>query len=220
MSNRYANQFIKNFEQQPFLLAGSFIQSGSTGAFATRVTQGLTLTAVKMGSAGNSITIAFTGGGTAGAEVVSVSNKAISVQIQSGVSTVTQVRTALNAAAPAAALVTTTGTSGSAVSSASALALTGGADTVFTKVSKGFLIEQIGTGVFQIDLEDSYNALLSCDIMILSSSAADLIPQLQSVDVSAASKAIIFRTQAAASPTNLSSGQGVYIKMMLRNSSK
>src|SRR5579872_3306676 len=57
---------------------------------ASKVTQGLTLTAVaNLGASGNSITIAFTGGGTAGSEVVTVTGQAISVQIQSGTSTVT-----------------------------------------------------------------------------------------------------------------------------------
>jgi len=94
---------------------------------ASKVTQGITLTATpNQGAAGNSITIAFTGGGTAGAEVVTVVGKAISVQIESGVSTITQVRTAINAASAAAALVTATGTSSSTVSTASAVNLTGG----------------------------------------------------------------------------------------------
>lgn len=93
---------------------------------ATKVTQGLTLTAVATNRSGNLITIAFTGGATAGAEVVTVTGNAISVQIETGVSTVTQVRTAMQAAAACTALVTTTGTSASTVATASAVFLTGG----------------------------------------------------------------------------------------------
>src|SRR5271165_6927875 len=45
---------------------------------ASKVTQGLTLTAVaNLGAGGNAITIAFTSGGTAGAEVVTVTGNAI-----------------------------------------------------------------------------------------------------------------------------------------------
>lgn len=51
------------------------------------------------------VTVAYTGGGTAGAEVVTVVGSAISVQIQSGVSTATQVRTAVLASVAASALV-------------------------------------------------------------------------------------------------------------------
>jgi hypothetical protein len=87
---------------------------------------GVTYTAVAVDATGNSITVAYTAGGTAGAEVVTVVGNAISVQIESGVSTITQVRTAVNLSAAAAALVTATGTSGTAVTTATATALTGG----------------------------------------------------------------------------------------------
>lgn len=94
---------------------------------ASRAIGGVTYTAVaNLGAGGNSITVAYTAGGTAGAEVVTVVGNAISVQIASGTSTITQVRTAVNASAAAAALVTATGTSATTVSSAGALALQNG----------------------------------------------------------------------------------------------
>jgi hypothetical protein len=215
---RYTSQFSYSFEQFPVSLMGNWTQSGSAGAFAAKTTQGITLTAVTMGSAGNSISIAFTGGGTAGAEVVSVSGNAISVQIESGVSTVTQVRTAINLSAAAAALVAATGTSASAVSTASALPLLSGTDTVFTKVGGSSLtLTQTGTGVYKLACADAYQALLNANIMLKRSSAVDLMPQIQSVDTSSA-KAIYFRMQAAATPTNMASGDVLYIRLDLRNS--
>lgn len=51
------------------------------------------------------VTITYTAGGTAGSEVVTLVGTAISVQIESGVSTATQVRTAVLASVTAAALV-------------------------------------------------------------------------------------------------------------------
>lgn len=88
---------------------------------------GVTITAVAgLGAAGNLISLTYTGGATAGAEVVTVVDNAISVQIESGVSTITQVRTAINAAPAAAALVLATGTSGTAVSTATVTLNTGG----------------------------------------------------------------------------------------------
>lgn len=51
------------------------------------------------------ISIAYTGSGTAGSEVVTVTGSAISVQIESGVSTISQIKTAILASAAAAALV-------------------------------------------------------------------------------------------------------------------
>lgn len=94
---------------------------------ASKTIGGVTYTATaNQGAGGNSITVAYTGGATAGSEVVTVSGLAISVQIQSGVSTVTQVRTAVEASGAATALVTATGTSASTVSTTSATALSGG----------------------------------------------------------------------------------------------
>lgn len=75
---------------------------------AAKTIQDLTFTADTAGAGGNAITIAYTTGGTAGSEVVTVVSNAISVQIQSGVSTATQIKAAVDAAAPAAALVDTT----------------------------------------------------------------------------------------------------------------
>lgn len=49
--------------------------------------------------------ITYTGGGTAGSEVVTVSGNDISVQIQSGVSTADQVKNAVNASVAASAIV-------------------------------------------------------------------------------------------------------------------
>lgn len=56
-------------------------------------------------SPATTISITYTGGGTAGAEVVTVVGTAISVQIQNSVSTATQIQTAINASTAAAALV-------------------------------------------------------------------------------------------------------------------
>jgi hypothetical protein len=81
------------------------------------------------GAAGNSITVAFTGGGVAGSEVVSVVGTAISVQIASGTSTITQVRTALNASALSNVLILASGTSSSTMTTAAAIALSGGANS-------------------------------------------------------------------------------------------
>lgn len=103
----------------------AFTVPAETAAAQTK--GGVTITAVaNLGAGGNAITLTYTGGAVAGAEVVTVTGTAISVQIESTVSTITQVRTAINASAAAAALVTATGTSGTAVSSATVTSCTGG----------------------------------------------------------------------------------------------
>lgn len=97
-----------------------------TATAATLTLGGVTYTAVAVDNTGNNIRVRYTGGATAGAEVVTVAGNDVTVQIEDGVSTITQVRVAFNLSAPAAALATATGTSGTAVSIAAYTALAGG----------------------------------------------------------------------------------------------
>ena len=70
---------------------------------ASLAVQQLTYTADVAGNIGNEISITYTSGGTAGAEVVTVAGSAISVQIQNGVSTRDQIKTAVDASVAASA---------------------------------------------------------------------------------------------------------------------
>lgn len=186
---------------------------------ATRVTQGLTLTAVAFGTSGNDITIAFTPGATAGAEVVTVVGNAISVQIETGVSTVTQVRTALQAAGAATALAVTTGTSGSAVATAAAVSLAGGVEGVSSSTAlNGASVARTGVGEYTVTLSNTYNALESCNLTLKAATAVDLVPQIKSDDVSSA-KTIVFRLLAGATATELAAVATVNFSAVLRNSS-
>lgn len=67
--------------------------------------QNVKYTAQVFGTAGNAYRVRYTTGATAGAEVVSVTGTDITVQIASGASTANQIITAVNASAPAFALV-------------------------------------------------------------------------------------------------------------------
>lgn len=67
------------------------------GTVATLVIQDLTIASDLPSTTANTVTIEYTPGGTAGSEVVSNIGLAITVQIDSGVSTATQVAAALNA---------------------------------------------------------------------------------------------------------------------------
>lgn len=97
------NNVLTRINDTTGLVVGQYVSTDPVAA--SLVVQDLTYTAVTAGTGGNAITIAYTTGGTAGSEVVSVVSNAISVQIQSGTSTATQIRTALLASAPAIALV-------------------------------------------------------------------------------------------------------------------
>lgn len=216
-NRRFTSQFSYSFERQPVRLMANCAQSGSTGTFATLVTQGITLTAVTMGTAGNSITIRFTPGATAGSEVVTVSGTAITVQIATGVSTVTQTRTAINASGAAAALVSASGTSASTVATASALNLATGTSTSFTTTGHGFTLSQTGTGIFLATFPQTFAAMIGCSIMIQKASATDIQPQIISSSVSSAGT-VSFRLIAGATPTNLASGDILFLSFDMRNS--
>jgi hypothetical protein len=69
----------------------------------TLVLQDLTFTGAAGNASDNAVTIAYTTGGTAGSEIVTKTGTAVSIKIQSGVSTATQVRAAFNTARQASA---------------------------------------------------------------------------------------------------------------------
>lgn len=112
---------------KPVVLAG--VVTLPAAVKASKIVQDITYTAASYGTVGNSVTVAYTDGATAGSEVVTVTGTAISIQIESGVSTATQVKAAfdLSAAAVALAAASITGTAGDAQVAATAVALESGA---------------------------------------------------------------------------------------------
>lgn len=79
----------------------------TAGAPSVLVIQDLTITASQDGAVGNTVTFEYTPGATAGSEVVSGTFPTFQVQIDSGVSTATQVKAALDGYGPLATLITT-----------------------------------------------------------------------------------------------------------------
>lgn len=110
-------------------MASSFLSlSGGTAAVAASIIlQDLTITANATGTAANGKTITYTTGATAGAEVVTVSSGNVSVQIQNGVSTATQINAALGAAGAFTALYGSaiSGTGSTAQKTVNAATMTG-----------------------------------------------------------------------------------------------
>lgn len=217
MANRLFNQFLFSFTKMLTCIQGQIVLQQAVKA--TRTAQGMTYTADAFGSAGNSITVTLVAGGTAGAEVVTVSSKAISVVIQSGVTTQTQLKTALDASAAAAALIdTSVASGGTAVSAATAVTLTGGVDGVASSTVKGASVARTGVGQYTITLEDKYKAVMAIHATLEASSAVDLVPQIKSVDVSSA-KTIVVNLLAAATPTEVAAACTLHFSAFLRNSS-
>lgn len=119
-----------------------------SGVAGSLVVQDLTYTADLRGTAGNSITIAYTAGGTAGAEVVTVVGSAISVQIETAVSTATQVKAAVDGSAAASALISVaiTGTGSNAQVVAAATPLAGGVASEVNDTANTITIPSHGLG--------------------------------------------------------------------------
>ncbi len=215
---RYTNQFMNSFERQPLMLMGSAEQTGSVGAFSVLVDNGITYTANRMGVAGDDISVALVAGGTAGAEVVTVIGNAISVQIESGVSTQAQVQSAINGSPAAAALISVAVAAGATPAVLlAATHLASGADTPISMDAQAMVVAQIDTGTYEISINTPMADLLSASIMLQRLAPVDLISQIESVDAS--SRKIVFRMQAGATPTNLAADDILYIQLVVRPSS-
>lgn len=107
------------------------LQVTDEGVFALLEVQDITYTAKAKGVAGNSITIAYADTAEAGSETVDVTGTDIVVGIESGVSTATQVKAAIDASPEALALIgaAITGTAGTAQVTAAEAPLADGADS-------------------------------------------------------------------------------------------
>jgi hypothetical protein len=121
------------------------LAGGAAATAATCVVQGITITAAATGVTANGKTFTATTGATAGSEVVTVTAGSVSVQIEEGVSTITQVRTALNLVTDFSDLYTATGTSSTTVRTVNGAALTGAAGPGVAGGALGFY--QDGTGL-------------------------------------------------------------------------
>lgn len=99
---------------------------------ASKIVQDLTYTADTPGAAGNDITVTYVDDGTAGAETVTVVGTDITVHMEAGVSTATQIKAAVDLEAPAAALVNVTisGVGGNTQTAQAETALENGANAV------------------------------------------------------------------------------------------
>lgn len=216
MANRYFQQFLFSFTKKLTSLHGliSIVQAVK----ATVVAQGMTYTADNFGSAGNSITVTLTGGGTAGAEVVTVVGSAISVQIQSATTTQTQLKAALDGNVDAAALINVSVASGgTAVAAAAAVTLAGGVDGVASDTIQGASVARTGVGEYTVTFEDQFNALMCCNLTVEAATAVDLVPQIKSYSLT--DKQIVFRLLAGATATEVAAPMTIHFHSFYRNSS-
>lgn len=140
---------------------------------ASVVIQDLTYTETQLGLG---LTISYTNGATAGSEVVTAdpAAKTISIQIESGVSTAAQIRTAFNASTVAVGMATCTvsGTAGTAQVTCKSAALAGGFAAVKATLAlrSGFYLEAVtaGTGGNSIRFKFTSGATAGSEVVTVS----------------------------------------------------
>jgi hypothetical protein len=181
------------------------------------------------GSPGNAQVVAaasFLAGGAnsqgqAGSEVVSVVGNAITVRLQSGVSTVTQVRTAINASGPAAALVNATGTSGATVIAPMATTfLEGGLDGEVSSNGGSLItsVEKTGTGEYTITLDGTYHSMQFAGFQLGFQTPQALHAQITNLDVEL-NNVIGVTLLNGSTPTDVAGGGIILMKLIMNNSS-
>lgn len=214
---KYAQQFLGSLYRNLTGLHGSIGMVQQVKA--TLVTQGITLTAAQFGTVGNSVTFTVTGGATAGSETVSVSGNAISVRVESGVSTITQVATKLQASTAAVALAVTTSTGTAAVSTATVLPLAGGIDGVVSQNIIGVdSVVQSGVGELTLTLSRAWPSHLWTKCQILKAVPQDLIPQVISSNL-LTTKITKINLLTGATPTDPTAAMTLYVGIWFRDSS-
>lgn len=111
------------------LISSDFAKADIEASKAALTLEEVEIEAVSPGWDGNDLSVEFTGGATAGSEVVTVADDKITVQIEDGVSTAAQVAAAITADEDASALVTAAAEAGeesTAQDVAAEASLTGG----------------------------------------------------------------------------------------------
>lgn len=142
---------------------------------ATRIIQDIEYQADIAGTGGNAISIQYTNTATAGSETVNVVGNAITIGIQSGVTTVNQILIALGLSAAASALIdyTETGTGFETQTTQTALFLTGGVNAIG---AAGFEVVQVVGNIITIILESGVSTAQQVyDKVIASAPALSLI---------------------------------------------
>jgi len=82
----------------------------------------------------------------------------------------------------------------------------------------GASVTKTGTGEYTITLDETYNALMACNVTLEAATAVDLVPQIKSTDVSGA-KTVVINLNAGATPTNPSAVCKIHVSIFMRNSS-
>ena len=86
-------------------------------------------------------------------------------------------------------------------------------------IGKGFTVAKSGTGEYTVTLADKYNGLISGQVQVEAAVNVDLVGQITSHDVAAASPNIVISLLAAAVATDPAAVTKVHFFLFLTNSS-
>ncbi len=125
---------------------------------------------------------------------------------------------ALNLNTAVTALISASGSGSAPLAELSPTNLEDGEDTGFSQIDSfaGMTLVQLDDGLYEIQLENTYAALMAPSIKLQRATAVDLFPQMASSDPLANS--ITFRMLAGATPTNLTDADVLIIGLTMRNS--
>lgn len=215
--SRVLYQFGRHYDRNVVAMQGNVVLGVPVAA--SLIVQDITYTAATTGDEGNDITIAYTGGATAGAEVVSVVGTAISIQIETGVSTATQVKAAFDAEPLAVALAAAaiTGTAGTAQVVAAATNLASGSDGITSTNMTGITaVNKIGAGEYEFtyDTDETYNTLLATHASLFAATPVDLVPQFETFNLTTNKFKINLMT--GATPTDPGAAATLYVSVFFK----
>jgi len=158
----YRGNELSSFTIDETLSTGCLIIASAAGVIAaSKVIQGLTYTAVALGTGGNSITITYVDPGVSAPLSVGVVGNAITVNLaHDGIaitSTANTVKAAIIASAPSSALVSVAGSGVSVLTTQVSTALLGGSNTSTFDKADIIEIKRLRTKKYKIILNGSAN---------------------------------------------------------------
>ncbi len=80
----------------------------------------------------------------------------------------------------------------------------------------GASVAKTGTGEYTVTLERPYKGHIACVTQFESSTDVDIACQLDSIDVTSASKTIVIKTMAGAVPTDVSAAASIHIYLSVK----
>ena len=80
----------------------------------------------------------------------------------------------------------------------------------------GATVAKTGTGEYTITLGKGYKSEVNCQLTVKSDTDADVVAQIDSIDVTASTKTVVIKTMVGAVPTDVSGATTVYFMLVVK----